>query len=266
MITAVDVGATKTLIAQFNVLGEPVNHRRFETPTLAADWVRQFNHQMEGLEDVTALAIGLPGQISADGSSVLYCGNLPWRNVPLKEILSKDFSCPIYLENDAAMAGLSEVNTLPQLPTVAFYATLGTGIGGAIIVKGKLVTGLNRCEAGHMLLKQGESWKEWEDLASGRAIVAQFGKLAQDLKHDEWQWLAENFTQGLIPIIATVLPEVIVVGGGVGRYFDRFQGYVAEKLHRRLPNYLPIPKLQAAQRADEAVLYGCFQHATHQLS
>ena len=265
MITAVDIGGTKTLIAQFNEAGEPINHRRFETPTLAADWLKQFNRHMEELSDVTALSIGLPGQVSTDGSTILYLGNLPWREVPLKKILANNFTCPIYLQNDAAMAGLSEVSTLPQVPGVAFYLTLGTGIGGAIIVNGKVVNGLNRCEPGHMLLKHGTGWKEWEDLASGRAIVAQYGKLAQDLKTaEEWQWLAENVAQGLIPVIALILPEVIIVGGGVGHYFESFQGYLAEKLHRRLPDYLPVPKLLVAQRADEAVLYGCYQHATHQ--
>ncbi|HVI68858.1 MAG TPA: ROK family protein [Magnetospirillaceae bacterium] len=265
MITAVDVGATKTLIAQFNDAGEPVNHLRFETPSIAADWIRLFNQHMTNLKDVTSLAIGLPGQVSGDGSTVLYCGNLPWRDIPLKKMLSNTYTCPIYLENDAAMAGLSEINALPQLPRVGFYLTLGTGIGGAIIVDGKLISGLNRCEPGHMLLKHGATWKEWEDLASGKAIVAHYGKLAQDLHAaEEWQWLAENVAQGLMPVIATILPQTVVVGGGVGHYFGMFQGYLAEKLHRRLPDYLPVPTLLAAKRADEAVLYGCYHHATHQ--
>lgn len=265
MITAVDIGGTKTLIAQFNEAGEPVNHQRFETPTLAADWVRQFNRYMENINDVTVLSIGLPGQISTDGATVMYCGNLPWRNVPLKQNLANSFSCPIYLENDAAMAGLSEVAALPHTPNVVFYLTLGTGIGGSVIVKGKLVPGMNRCEPGHMLLKQNTGWKEWEDLASGRAITGHFGKLAQDLnKPEEWQWLAENVAQGLIPVLATILPDAVIVGGGVGHYFASFQDYLAEKLHRRLPDYLPVPKLLPAQRADEAVLYGCYQHALHQ--
>lgn len=265
MITAVDIGATKTLIAQFNESGEPINHIRFETPSIAADWVRLFNHNMEGLKDVTALAVGLPGQVSEGGGTVLYCGNLPWRNIPLKQMLNRTFTCPIYLENDAAMAGLSEMNSLRDIPQVGFYLTLGTGIGGAIIVNGKLVPGLNRFEPGHMTLKHGTTWKEWEDIASGKAIVAHFKKLAQDLKTaEEWQWLAENVAQGLVPIITTILPQAVVVGGGVGHYFDMFERYLAEKLHRRLPDFILPPKLYAAKRADDAVLYGCYYHATHQ--
>lgn len=265
MITAVDIGATKTLVAQFNETGQPVNHYRFETPSIAADWVRLFNQYMSTLKEVTALAIGLPGQVSEDGASVLYCGNMPWRNVPLKKMLSSTYSCPIFLENDAVMAGLSEMNALPKVPKTGFYLTLGTGIGGAIVINGRLIPGLNRCETGHMLLRQDNVWKEWEDVASGRAIVAKYGMLAQDLKTaEQWQWLAENVTQGLIPVITTILPQVVVVGGGVGHYFPLFQGYVAEKLHRRLPDFISVPKLLTAKRADEAVLYGCYHHATHQ--
>jgi glucokinase len=265
MITAVDVGATKTLIAQFKDASGPINQIRFETPSIAADFVRTLNRQLSALKDITALAIGLPGQISDDGETVLYCGNLPWRNVPLKKMLAAEHHCPIYLENDAAMGGLGEMNAILPIPRLGFYLSLGTGVGGAIIVRGKLVDGLNRSEVGHMMLRgEDATWNEWEDIASGRAIVAKFHKLAKDLdKPEEWQWLAENIVEGLSPIIATILPDTIVVGGGVGHYFEAFHGLVAEKLHRRLPKYITIPKMSSAKHADQAVLFGCYYHATH---
>jgi glucokinase len=265
MITAVDVGATKTLVAQFNDAGEPVNHIRFETPSIVSDWVHSLNRALAGLNDVSALSIGLPGQISDDGETVLYCGNLPqWQHAPLKQMLQREHNCPVTLENDAAMAALSEINSLQPVPRLGYYLSLGTGVGGAIIVHGKLIPGLNRSEAGHMMLKTDTGWVEWEDIASGRAIVHQFHTLAKDLDQPEqWQWIAENIAQGLSPIIATILPQVIVVGGGVGRYFEKFHGLLAEKLHRRLPPYIKVPQLRAAQRADDSVLYGCYYHAIH---
>ncbi len=264
MITAVDMGATKTLVAQFNDKGEEVNRVKFATPTIAADWVRILNQHLSELKDITSLAVGLPGQLSEDGGTVLYCGNLPWRNVPLKKMLAKTHSCPILLENDAAMAAIGEINAIDPLPRTAFYLSLGTGIGGAIIVNGKLIPGLNRFEPGHMVLKNGTTWTEWEDMASGRAIVAKFDKLAQDLdKPEQWQWVAENISQGLSPIIATILPQVIVVGGGVGHYFEMFHGLLAEKLRRKLPDYITLPQFLSASHADDAVLYGCYFHALH---
>lgn len=265
MITAVDVGATKTLIAQFKDNMEPINHIRFETPSIAADFVRTLVRHLKLLNDVSALSVGLPGQISDDGDSILYCGNLPWRNVPLKKMLAEHFECPIYLQNDAAMAGLGEINALKPVPKLGFYITIGTGIGSAIILNGRLEAGLNRSEAGHMILKNGESWQEWEDLASGRAIVNHFHQLAQDLTEPaQWQWLAENLAQGFGPIIAILQPNAIVIGGGVGRHFEHFHGLLTEKLHRRLPNYIAVPPMFGSHHADDAVLYGCYYHATHQ--
>jgi predicted NBD/HSP70 family sugar kinase len=264
MITAVDMGATKTLIAQFNDAGEPVSHIRFETPSIAADFVKAFNTHMQGLKPPTTLAMGLPGQIADDGRTVLYCGNLPWRNVPLADMLAQTIHCPISLENDAAMAAVSEMHALDRVPRLGIYVALGTGIGTAIIVKGRLISGLNHSEGGHMMLKNGESWAEWEDMASGRAVVAEFHKMAQDLTEpEEWQWLAENIAQGLSPLVATLLPQAIVFGGGIGRHFERFHGFVAEKLRRRLPDFIPLPAMSAAIRGDDAVLYGCYYHATH---
>lgn len=264
MITAVDVGGTKTLIAQFGPDMRPINHIRFETPSIAADFVRTLNRHLSTLQGVTVLSIGLPGQISDDGSTVLYCGNLPWRNVPLRDMIAKEFSCPILLENDAAMAGLGEFNALPHIPRLGVYLTLGTGVGSAIIINGRLLPELHRSEAGHMMLRDGGTWREWEDMASGRAIVSQFHKLAKDLDQPEqWQWIAENVAQGLSPIIATLLPSDIVIGGGVGHYFEHFHGLLSEKLHRRLPAYIPVPALHPPSRAEDSVLYGCYYHATH---
>lgn len=266
MITAVDVGATKTLIAQFKDEPVPLNMTRFDTPPLAADFVRALNQHLATLQEVTALSIGLPGQISDDNELVLYCGNMPWRKVPLKKMLHQTHDCPIYLENDAALGGLGEMNALAPRPRLGVYISLGTGLGSAIVVRGRLVSGLNRSEAGHMMLRTADNhWVEWEDLASGRAIIAKYHRLAQDLdKPEEWQWLAENLAQGLSPIIATLMPEVIVFGGGVGQYFEMFHTLLAEKLHRRLPRYLQFPKLLGAQHPNEAVLFGGYYHATHQ--
>lgn len=262
MITAVDVGATKTLIAQFKDSTTPINRVRFETPQLAPHFIKILNYHLTKLDNITALSIGLAGQISNDGSTIAYCGNLPWRNVPLKKMLTEQYHCPVYLQNDAVMAGLGEINALPTVPNVGYYLSLGTGIGGAVIVDGQLIPALTHGEAGHMPLKTADGWKEWEDIASGSAIVKQFGKLAKDITSaQEWQWVAENLAHGLGPIITTLQPNVIVIGGGVGRYFDNFQGYLAKKLRRHLPEFIAIPHLVRAQHADDAVLYGCYYHA-----
>jgi len=265
MITAVDVGATKTLIAQFKDGTVPINMIKFETPPIAADFVRLLNRHLETLPNITVLSIGLPGQLSDDGQTVLYCGNMPWRNVPLKKMLAEEHKCPIYLENDAAMGGLGEMNAISPIPRLGVYVSMGTGLGTSIIVHGQLLKGLNRSEAGHMALRTPDNeWQEWEDIASGRAIVAKFHKLAKDLdKPEQWQWLAENVVQGLDPIIATVLPDVIVFGGGVGQYFEMFHGLVAEKLHRRLPKFIVVPQLLSAKHGDQAVLFGCYHHAIY---
>lgn len=267
MITAVDVGATKTLVAQFKGDSlEPVSSVRFETPSIAADFERLLTRHLQDLGEISVISMGVPGQMSDDGQTVLYCGNLPWRNVPLKDMLARTYNCPIFIENDAAMAGLSEINALSPLPKLGLYITLGTGIGSAFILNGRLQPGLNRSEAGHMVLKADDTtWREWEDMVSGHAIFAQFHTLAKDITApQQWQWIAEHLAQGLSPLIAALMPQVVVFGGGVGHYFERFEGYLAEKLARRLPDFIPKPTLHGAIHAEEAVLYGCYYHAIHQ--
>lgn len=265
MITAVDVGGTKTLIAQFHADGkQPINEVKFPTAPEPATFMRELLEHLDRLNDITAISIGVPGIASLDGT-VLRCGNLPWKNFPLQRLLHEQYTCPITVANDADLAGLSEINSLTPLPQFGLYMTVSTGIGVGMVIEGKLTPGLHRTEPGHMVVHFENKWQVWEDIASGSAVKEHFGKLARDLSTpEEWQWLAERMSIGLFTLIPSLQPDVIVFGGGVGHYFDQFSPYLMEKLHRHIPSYIEIPKLRSAQHPEEAVLYGCYHHAIHQ--
>jgi predicted NBD/HSP70 family sugar kinase len=119
-------------------------------------------------------------------------------------------------------------------------------------------------EVGHILLEHDGKLQRWEDFASGSAIVKHFGKRASDIDADDtqtWYIIARNIAIGLIDLIATLTPEVIVLGGGVGSHFDKY----AERLQEQLKIYenpmLSIPPVVQAKRAEEAVVYGCYHLA-----
>jgi glucokinase len=102
----------------------------------------------------------------------------------------------------------------------------------------------------------------WEDFASGRAIVERYGKKAKDI-HDEktWKEISRELAKGFIELIAMTQPEVIVVGGGVGHYFDRFKDILKAEIEKYEIPLVKLPVLLAAQRPDEAVIYGCYDIA-----
>lgn len=264
MITAVDIGGTKTLVAQFTANGELVNRVRFPTPHEFDDFMLALQQQLDSLKDITAISVGVPGIIGAQGQ-ILYCGNLPWRDAPLKKLLSDHYKCPVFLENDANLGALYEINSISPKPKNGLYITVSTGIGSGFVASGKLVPGMRQTEAGHMLLFDGKNWHNWEDSASGKALKKHFGKLAHDLTEpEEWLWLATQLSAGLCALIPMLQPQVIVFGGGVGKYFDSFSLQLTKLLKNRLPDWIAFPELRPAIKPEDAVIYGCYYHATHQ--
>ena len=101
---------------------------------------------------IGGVTVGSPGTLDTKTGVVLYPPNLPgWRNVPLVEVVSKKTGLNVILENDANAAAYGEYKGVDSM--VMF--TLGTGIGGGIIVGGKIVHGNTDCaaELGHMVIE-----------------------------------------------------------------------------------------------------------------
>lgn len=261
MITAVDVGATKTLVAQFSEDGLPLSEVRFLTPANSIEFVKLLTAHLDELPDITCIVMGVPGIVD-DKGVLLRCGNLTWKNVALKQLLEIRFKVPAYIENDAKLAGLAEVNQLQTIPRLGFYLTVSTGIGGGVIIDGKLLPAFRNSEPGHMRLQFEGQWQQWQHFASGSALVHHFGKEVHEFTREtEWQDVAERVSRGLFTLIPTLQPDVIIFGGSVGNYFEHFSDFLGQRLLALQP-FISIPSLVKARHPTEAVLYGCYYYAT----
>jgi predicted NBD/HSP70 family sugar kinase len=117
-----------------------------------------------------------------------------------------------------------------------------------------------------MLLEHHGKMVTWESFASGKAIVKRFGKRAEDI-HDAktWKIISHDISLGLIDLIAVLQPEVIVFGGGVDIFFERFKEHLEDALKKYETPLTPIPPLIKAARPNEAVVYGCYDYAKSML-
>jgi glucokinase len=108
------------------------------------------------LKQISGIGIGAPGAIDTDSGKVLFAPNLRWQDVPLKKELEKQLGVPVFLENDCNVCalGVHEV-VLKAKPKNLIGIFIGTGIGGGLILDGKLFHGFNRTagEIGHMVLE-----------------------------------------------------------------------------------------------------------------
>jgi predicted NBD/HSP70 family sugar kinase len=268
MILAVDVGGTKTLVASFRDERRVEAEERFPTPDDPQEFLRELHITLKrfDLSSLTAICVAVPGIISPDGV-VLRCGNLPWTNFPLQKLLRESFACPVLINNDAKLAGLAETHSLEEIPPLSVYVTISTGIGTGIITNGRLDPALSQSEGGYMMLQRSEGLHPWEKFASGRAIHEQFGRLARDIHEtNDWHKIVEELVPGFLALIPLLQPDIIIIGGSVGRYFDRFGHLLQETLRHAMPAYIDLPPIVQAKHPDEAVVYGCYYYASHHLT
>lgn len=269
MLVTVDTGGTKTLVASFSekgVLGEQI---KFATPQNPSDYVallRQTLVETYGDQPVEAVVIALPGIVK--NGVAIWCNNLKWKNFNAASALHGVLGdAPILIENDANLAGLAETRALRTIPSMSLYVTVSTGIGTGITTNGHIDPGLRYSEGGRALVEFDGIVREWESFASGRAIHDSYGKYARDITSKRtWNQIADRISRGFLALIPTLQPDIIIIGGSIGTYFDKYGDQLHNILKEKLPPHIPVPKIIQAKHPEQAVIYGCYYYALDTLT
>ena len=268
MYVGIDVGGTKTLIASLDDHGVILESRKFPTSPDYKQFLLELRHAAHHLEHKEFIAggIGAPGTIDRKHGIGRKFANLPWTDVHLLADAERIFGCPMALENDAKLAGLSEAMLHKDMARV-MYVTISTGIGYSLIVDGKIETNISDNGAADILLEHEGKLKAWESFASGRAIVARYGRRAADIPAGDptWTKIVRELRSGFLQLIAVLEPDAVVIGGSVGNYFERFHELLVDELKAYETPLLQIPVFYKAQRPEEAVIYGCYDLAKAKL-
>lgn len=264
MYLAVDMGGTKTLLAAIDNEGQVVNKIKFLTPDDYDEFVKELASNVASLGDYDfkAACIASPGRINREEGIGIAYGNRPWENVPLGPDLERIANCPVIVENDAKLAGLSEAQLIKEEFHKVLYVTVSTGIGIGVITNGKIDQDFIDSEGGKILLEHKGKLRTWESFASGKAIKKTYGKLAAEINNaEDWRMISRNLAIGLIDMLAIIQPDVIVIGGGVGTHFRKFRDPLRAELKKFETPLVPVPPIRQAERSEEAVIYGCYDLA-----
>lgn len=182
----VDVGGTKVAAGLVDGEGNLLNITRRATPSYPDDVTAAVLDAVRTLSrDVSVAGVGLavPGFVSADQSTLLLAPNIPgWRNVPLQALMQQETGLPVIVENDANAAAWGEaVHGAGRGEADLVCITVGTGIGGGVILEGRLLRGRwgFAAEIGHMQVDPkgrpcgcGQRGC-WEQYANGAALLAE---------------------------------------------------------------------------------------------
>ena len=233
---AVEAGGTKFVCAIADERGMLRAEARFPTAdpgsTLAA--VSRFLlDRSKDIGPLSGIGIGCFGPIHLDKQAAKYgfIGNTPkrgWNNIDILGVLSSAFLCPVGFDTDVNAAALGEHRFgSGKNAGSLLYVTVGTGIGGGVLVQGSPLHGLMHPELGHIYPRRhvadtfagvcpfhGDCL---EGLASGPAIVARCGHELKDLDagHPQWDLEADYLGQLCALSVLALSPQRIVMGGGV---------------------------------------------------
>jgi len=169
LLLGLDLGGTKTVLALADKRGTPIASMRFPTALsgssakdlahLKTETVGFFSEQAVDLSRLLQIGISAPGPLNPDTGVLFSAPNLPgWRDVPLQAFFEENFGVATRLENDANAAALAEWQFgAGRGARSMVYLTMSTGIGGGLILDGKLFRG-EACSAGEL----GHVPVEWD--------------------------------------------------------------------------------------------------------
>jgi len=265
-----DIGGTKTRVgisSDLKTLDKVVN---FKTPVAFADGMKKMAEtikELTGGKKPEAIAGGVRGPLEEDKSGIRNDNILTkWIGKSIVGALEKEFKCFVYLENDAALAGLGEAifGAGKGLDIVAYH-TVSTGVGGVRIDNGEIDHASVGFEPGKQILDidrtvLGEEISPTlENLVSGTAIEQRYGVKPYEIPQSDvlWEELAEYLAQGLRNTTLYWSPEAIILGGSmvIGDpkiKIESIRKYTVESLE----GIEPSPYIAEAKLGDEAGLYG----------
>lgn len=250
-VIAIDLGGTNLRIAIIKNK-KILKYLKEKTPKTAREIKKRIFKLIENFmsNEIKGIAVASPGPLK--GGVIKNPPNLPLKNYNLKKALENKFKIPVVVKNDADCVAFAELNLGYRRKNFVLL-TLGTGIGGGVVIDGKLYRGEGYAgELGHIILDNG---KDFESLASSKRLrkVTKkiFGepKLFYDLikmKDAKAKRILNEFMdyygQGIASLIHCFDPKAVILAGGIsecGEIFLKMVRKCAAK-YSQLPKKTPI--------------------------
>ena len=275
----IDIGGTKIAGAVVDDAGEILTEERVATDasnsTAIVQAVVDMIRRLAAGRDIHAAGVAAPGFIDAAQSTVYYTPNIPWRQEPLRHLLSEQLELNITIDNDANAAGWAEFRFgAGRLVSDMTMLTIGTGVGGAIVTRDQLFRGGfgTGAELGHMRVVPNGlpcgcgAHGCIEQYGSGRALlrmanaIADVGGIGRALElrreasgtltgHDVGALVAEGdpgalqalrelghwLGQACASLAAILDPQLFVIGRGVALAGDLLLDPIRESFSQNLP-------------------------------
>ena len=261
----IDLGGTKVRVAKVDEEGDIIeeysdlSHGLEGPKELILSTIYSLLDKIQDIKACEGIGIAVPGPVDTYNKVMPMAVNLVgFKNYPFAKLIEEKYELPVYLDNDANMAGLAEaVLGAGKGKPIVYYLTHSTGIGGALIVNGKVVSGQMGYagEVGNIIIK--DNCKKVSEYLNAGAIEAEssgtaLARKASELYGEETSTrtlfnnarngdlkalaivdeAAENMGRLLATIGQIVDPHIFVIGGGVSKDSDLYWPKMIETYHK----------------------------------
>ncbi|MGU8019520.1 ROK family protein [Streptococcus suis] len=283
---AIDIGGTQIKYGRLDEAGQILESFKIDTeahkggPHILAT-VKKLVADFHAQAPLSGVAISSAGMVDPDKGEIFYSGpQIPnYAGTQFKSEIETTFGLPCEIENDVNCAGLAEgISGAGQGSQISICLTIGTGIGGCLLVDGQIFHGFSNsaCEVGYLHLSDGA----FQDLASTTALVQEVArlhdqdpadwngyKIFQEAKGGDAHCIAAidrmvNYLgQGIANICYVANPEVVILGGGIMAQKDYLYEKIQAALKANLVSSLADKtKLAFAEHENAAGMLGAFYH------
>lgn len=308
----VDVGGTSVKLGLFDD-NNLINKSSFKTTKidcLVCELVKNikqlFIDNNKDIKDLKGIGIGFPGHVDGETGIVVYSNNLVAHNYPLVSEIQKEINVPIRMSNDANVAAFGEFHFgIGKNFNNIIFVTLGTGVGGGIIIDGKIIEGKNGAgaELGHMVIsRNGELCSCgrrgcFETYASANALIRNarvamsnnptsiLNEMAKDPeeldgviffnaleKKDKvaqivFEEYIENLAEGLTNFANIFRPDAIILGGGISYRGDALMEPLQQRLAKMIygGQWNARVELMISELKNDAGIFGAYAMAKEYL-
>lgn len=231
--------------------------------------------------EISGICISTAGMVDIEKGEIFYAGpTIPnYAGTKFKEVMEEKFHVPCEVENDVNCAGLSEsVSGAAVGSKVTLCLTIGTGIGGCILIDGKIFHGFSNsaCEVGYMHMFDSE----FQKLGASSILTK---KVAERKQADESEWsgyhifeeakkgdaicnqaideMIEILGRGIANICYVINPEIVVLGGGIMAQEEFLKSRIEKSMKDHLvPGIAEKTTLRFAKHQNSAGMLGAFYH------
>lgn len=309
-IVGIDVGGTSIKMGLFNTNDELIDKISFSTRTVEYlvddiyDNIKElFNNNGLSLDSLKGIGIGFPGHVDGGIGTVVYSNNLVAHNFEIVKLLKEKINTYIRISNDANVAALGEYHfgKGKDFKNIVFV-TLGTGIGGGIIIDGQMLEGKNGAgaEIGHMVISTNGQLCScgrrgcFETYASATALIRNarvaminnpnsllwrtagkpekldgmsfFDALAMNDKvaNIVFEQYIEDLAEGLTNLANIFRPDAIILGGGISYRGDSLMEPLQNRLAKMIygGQWNARVELMVSTLKNDAGIYGAYAMCT----